>query len=160
MRAANRWFSGHLQNSLARTVDAICQPIHQEFFNLSHENPTTDKFTLLESPLYSSTADHCITCQPWPVQKALETCEYNNRGTCIQLAPVVIVPQSELQHADIGYEPCPRLHRRLKGQITGNFGEHSFPCFLMIDFGLGKNVEEFAFNLDVRLAISRYVYSL
>jgi hypothetical protein len=47
----------------------------------------------------------------------------------------------------------------MKAQIAGNFDEHTFPCFLVFDFGLGKNGEELAFNLAVRLAVSRYVYS-
>jgi hypothetical protein len=159
MRASGRWFTNHLEHSSARHVDTICQAIHREFYELSHEQPSPDGFALLETSRHSSKADNSVTCEPWPIEIALEKCEYNNKGTRVQLAAVIIVPQSEIQKDGKGYDSCPRLNRRLRAKLVGIFTDLSFPCFLVFDFGCGKNVKEIQLNLAVRLAISRYVYS-
>jgi hypothetical protein len=159
MRASGRWFTNHLEHSSARHVDTICQAIHREFYELSHEQSSPDGFALLETPRYSSKADNSVTCEPWPIEIVLEKCEYNNKGTRVCLAVVIIVPQSEIQKDGKGYDLCPRLDRRLRAKLVVIFTDLSFPCFLVFDFDCGKNVEEIQLNLAVRLAISRYVYS-
>jgi hypothetical protein len=160
MRAAGRWFTNHLEQKTTRRVDTICRAIHREIYELSHEHPSPDGFALLETPRHSSTADNSVTCEPWPIQIALEKCEYNSKDTRVQIAAVIIVPQSEIQKDGKGHDSCPRLDRRLRAKLAGIFTDLSFPCFLVFDFGCGKNVEEIQLNLAVRLAISRYVYSL